>query len=73
MITARRLSPHWGDNSREFGRGFGEKTLRRMIQFPEVPPVRGIVASLMRELTWSHFTALIPLDQPLQRKFYAEV
>jgi len=31
-----QLSPHWGDNSREFGRGFGEKTLRRMIQFPEV-------------------------------------
>src|ERR1700682_345519 len=36
----------------EFGRGFGEKNLRRMIRFAEVFPGREIVASLMRQLTW---------------------
>src|SRR6185369_4180303 len=38
----------------EFGRGFGDKNLRRMIQFAEVFPDRGIVVSLIRQLTWTH-------------------
>src|SRR5260370_28695287 len=57
----------------EFGRGFGEKNLRRMIRFTEVFPAREIVASLMRQLTWAHFIELMPLDKPLQREFYAEM
>jgi hypothetical protein len=57
----------------EFGRGFGEKNLRRMIQFAEVFPDREIVVSLIRQLTWTHLIALIPLDEPLQRDFYAEM
>lgn len=57
----------------EFGRGFGEKNLRRMIRFAEVFPGREIVASLMRQLTWTHFVELMPLDNPLQREFYAEM
>jgi predicted nuclease of restriction endonuclease-like (RecB) superfamily len=58
---------------KEFGRGFGEKNLRRMIRFAEVFPDREIVASLMRQLTWTHFIELMPLDRPLQREFYAEM
>ena len=57
----------------EFGRGFGEKNLRRMIRFAEVFPDRSIVASLMRQLTWTHFIELMPLDTPLERDFYAEM
>ncbi len=57
----------------EFGRGFGEKNLRRMIRFAEVFPRQEIVASLMRQLTWTHFIELMPLDKPLQRDFYAEM
>ena len=57
----------------EFGRGFGDKNLRRMIQFAEVFPDREIVVSLIRQLTWTHFIALIPLNKPLQRDFYAEM
>jgi predicted nuclease of restriction endonuclease-like (RecB) superfamily len=57
----------------EFGRGFGEKNLRRMIRFAEVFSDREIVASLMRQLTWTHFIELMPLDKPLQREFYAEM
>ena len=58
---------------REFGRGFGDKNLRRMIQFAEVFPDREIVVSLIRQLSWTHFIALIPLEQALQREFYAEM
>jgi predicted nuclease of restriction endonuclease-like (RecB) superfamily len=57
----------------EFGRGFGEKNLRRMIRFAEVFPEREIVASLMRQLTWTHFIELMPLDKPLERDFYGEM
>ena len=42
----------------EFGSGFGEKNLRRMVQFAEVFPDREIVVSLIRQLTWTHFIAL---------------
>ena len=57
----------------EFGRGFGEKNLRRMIRFAEVFPEPEIVASLMRQLTWTHFIELMPLDKPLERDFYGEM
>ena len=55
------------------GRSFGEKNLRRMIQFAEVFPDSSIVVSLIRQLSWTHFIALIPLRDPLQREFYAEM
>jgi predicted nuclease of restriction endonuclease-like (RecB) superfamily len=57
----------------EFGRGFDEKNLRRMVQLAEVFPDREIVVSLTRQLSWTHFIALIPLKKPLQRDFYAEM
>jgi len=50
----------------EFGRGFGEKNLRRMIQFAEAYPDREIVVSLLRQLGWTHFLRLIPIDDPLR-------
>jgi predicted nuclease of restriction endonuclease-like (RecB) superfamily len=55
------------------GQSFGEKNLRRMIQFAEVFPEEAIVVSLVRELSWTHFLALLPLKQALQREFYAEM
>lgn len=57
----------------EYGRGFEEKNLRRMVQFAEVFPEEGIVVSLVRHLSWSHFLALIPVKDPLARTFYAEM
>ena len=57
----------------EFGNGFSEKSLRRMVQFAEVFPDSEIVVSLIRQLSWTHILALIPLKQPLQREFYAEM
>jgi len=57
----------------EFGRGYSEKQLRRMMQFAEAFPDQQIVATLLRQLGWSHFTKLIPLKDPLQREFYAQM
>ena len=57
----------------EFGGGFAEKNLRRMVQFAEVFPNQQIVVSLIRQLTWTHIIALLPLKDQLQRDFYAEM
>ena len=32
-----------------------------------------IVAALGRQLGWAHFKSLIPIDDPLKRKFYAKM
>lgn len=58
---------------REYGGSFGEKNLRRMVQFAEAFPDEQIVVSLIRQLSWTHFIALIPLKEPLQREFYTEM
>ena len=57
----------------EYGRGFTEKNLRRMVQFAQAYPDEQIVAALWRQLSWSHFRALLPLGKPFQRDFYAEM
>lgn len=58
---------------RDYGRGFAEKNLRRMLQFAEAFPTMEIVATLSRQLSWSHFVLLLPIDKPLARDFYAEM
>ncbi len=57
----------------EYGRSFEEKNLRRMLQFAEVFTDREIVVTLTRQLSWSHFLALLPLKDTLQRQFYIEM
>jgi predicted nuclease of restriction endonuclease-like (RecB) superfamily len=57
----------------EYGNGFSEKSIRRMIQFAEIFPDEQIVVSAIRQLSWTHFIALIPLKNPLQREFYLEL
>jgi len=55
----------------EFGRGFEAKNLRRMVQFAQAFPDAEIVASLMRQLSWTHFLQLLPLRSEHARHFYA--
>ena len=40
---------------------------------PRPFPDEEIVATLWRQLSWSHFRELLPLDKPFQREFYAEM
>jgi hypothetical protein len=44
----------------EYGTSFSEKNIRRMMQFYEVFPDEQIVVSAIRQLSWTHFIALIP-------------
>ncbi len=64
--VARHLTIH-------YGKGFSEKSLRRMIQFGNTFPDQQIVASLLRQLSWTHFTLLLPIKDPIKRDFYAEM
>ena len=57
----------------EFGRGFGSRNLFRMLRFAEVFPDPKIVSALRTQLGWTHFRAIITLDDPLKRDFYAEM
>lgn len=55
-----------------YGKSFQEKNLRRMMQFADIFPEYQIVAPLARQLSWSHFTIIIPIKQHGARMFYAQ-
>ena len=57
--------------SEKYGRSFEEKNLRRMLQFAEQFTDEGIVVTLSRQLSWSHFLALIPLKTIEAKMYYA--
>ena len=44
-----------------------------MARFAELFPDEKILVSQLQELTWFHFLALLPLEDPLAREFYAEM
>lgn len=54
----------------EYGKGFDLKNLYRMMQFATVFPDPKIVASLMRQLSWTHFLQVIPIEDNIKRQFY---
>jgi predicted nuclease of restriction endonuclease-like (RecB) superfamily len=55
------------------GMGFSRGNLFHMIRFAEAWPDEAEAAELSRHMGWSHFTEILYLDNPLQRKFYAEM
>lgn len=55
-----------------FGRGYERANLFRMIQFSQVFPDVEIVVTLSRQLSWSHFVALLPVYSDAARAFYIE-
>lgn len=64
-----KLSRQLQDN---FGKGFDEKNLRRMMQFANAIEKQKVV-TLSRQLSWSHFLALLPLQDTLKIEFYAQM
>lgn len=56
----------------KYGRNFELGNLRRMMQFAEQFPDLQIVATLSRQLSWSHFRELIPLKTKEAREYYAQ-
>jgi len=54
-----------------FGRGFALPNLSRMRKFSRQFPDLTIVATLSKQLSWSHFVVLLPLRSDSARNFYA--
>ncbi|RYD69912.1 MAG: DUF1016 family protein [Verrucomicrobiaceae bacterium] len=53
--------------------GFSALNLSRMMAMAEGFPDQTIVSGLVTHLGWSQFVEILPLKQPLQRDFYAEM
>lgn len=56
--------------SQEFGKGWSRRNLFQMIKFSEVFSDVQIVQTLSAQLSWSHFNALVKIDDALKREFY---
>lgn len=56
-----------------YGEGFGERNLARMIKMVTVFSDEQIVATLSKQLSWSHFVEILPIADQLKRDFYAEM
>ncbi|MFA7082139.1 MAG: PDDEXK nuclease domain-containing protein [Bacteroidales bacterium] len=60
-----------GQLQKQYGdKGFDTKSIRRMIQFASTFSEFPIVATLSRQLSWSHFMEVMPIKDELQRDFY---
>jgi len=59
--------------TRDYGKGFNVSALTRMVKFAEAFPDEAIVSMLATQLSWSHFIEILPLKQPLEREYYAEL
>ena len=57
----------------EYGRGFSDAEITRMIRNSQLFPDGAIVVTLSQQLSGSHFHALLPIKDPLARDFYAEM
>lgn len=62
--VSRQLQEEYGP------KGFDAKNIHRMMQFAQKFPEEQIVASLMRQLSWTHFLQVLPMKEALQREFY---
>jgi predicted nuclease of restriction endonuclease-like (RecB) superfamily len=57
----------------EYGRGYSKPNLSRMMWLAEAFPEPEIVSALSKQLSWSHFAEILPLEDPLKRDSYAEL
>lgn len=66
VTLSRQLTAYYGNS-------YDEKKLRRMMQFAKSFLSLENVVTLSRQLSWSHFVALIPVKDDVARDFYAEL
>ncbi|WP_107850448.1 PDDEXK nuclease domain-containing protein [Oceanimonas marisflavi] len=57
----------------QFGKGWSKQQLRHCMKFAESINDAEIVSALRRQLSWTHIKALIYIDDPLKRDFYAQM
>ena len=58
---------------KDYGSSFSTKNLRRMMQFSKKFPNIENVVSLIRQLSWTHILAILPISDPIKRDFYIEM
>jgi predicted nuclease of restriction endonuclease-like (RecB) superfamily len=54
-----------------YGRGWSQRSIERMVGLAEAYPASGIAASMMPQLTWTHFIELLTIPEQPKRDFYA--
>jgi len=54
----------------DYGKGWSKRNLAQMVRFSEVFPDFQIVQALSAQLSWSHFTCLVTIADPLKQEFY---
>ena len=59
--------------SLQFGKGYSRSALFRMVRFSKFYPNSQIVATLSRQLYWSHVVLLCQIDEELKRDFYLQM
>ena len=57
----------------KFGRGYNKSNLFRMIRFAKLYPDHTIIATSLRQLSWSHIVLICQIDDVIQRDFYLEM
>lgn len=57
----------------KYGSGYTRSNIFRMVQFYRYFKEEQIVATLSRQLSWSHFILICSMDDKLKREFYAEM
>lgn len=57
----------------EFGKGYSRSSLFRMLRFVRLYPDNQIVATVARQLSWSHVVLLCQLDEEIKRDFYMQM
>lgn len=57
----------------DYGSGFSAKNIRHMMKFANAFFDEKIVSTLWRQLSWSHFKAIIYIEKSLQREFYTQM
>ena len=55
----------------EYGRGYGERNIFRMLKFYDYFPDFEILSTLSTKLSWSHFVELLQIQDKLKGEFYA--
>ena len=57
----------------KFGKGYNKSNLFRMIRFAKLYPDSKIIATVSRQLSWSHIIMICQMNNGLQRDFYLEM
>lgn len=57
----------------QFGKGYSRSALFRMVRFAKFYSNHQIVATVSRQLTWSHVVLLCQMEDALKRDFYLQM